>query len=78
MLNKAKLAYNSIAAWLDDKAPAPGALAAVPGLDEKLRLQHAAAQALRQRRHEQGALTLESLEAHVVFDGEALSRPGAR
>jgi len=73
VLNKAKLAYNSIAAWLDDKAPAPAALAAVSGLDENLRLQHRAAQALRQRRHEQGALTLESLGAHVVFDGEALS-----
>jgi VacB/RNase II family 3'-5' exoribonuclease len=73
VLNKAKLAYNSVAAWLDDKAPAPAALASVPGLDENLRLQHRAAQSLRQRRHEQGALTLESSGAHVVFAGEALS-----
>jgi exoribonuclease-2 len=72
VLNKAKLAYNSVAAWLDG-APAPAALAAVPGLDENLRLQHEVAQALRQRRHEQGALTLESTGAHVVFDGETLS-----
>ena len=73
VLNKAKLAYNSVDAWLDGRGPAPGALAAVPGLDENLRLQHRTAQALRQRRHEQGALTLESTSAHVVFDGEELS-----
>jgi hypothetical protein len=30
--NRAKLAYNSIAAWLDGVAPAPGPLAAVAGL----------------------------------------------
>jgi exoribonuclease-2 len=73
VLNKAKLAYNSVAAWLDGAAPAPEALAAVPGLEENLLLQHQAAQALRQRRHEQGALTLESTGARVVFDGEKLS-----
>ena len=73
VLNKAKLAYNSLAAWLDEKTPAPEALAAVAGLDENIRLQHQAAQVLRQRRHEQGALTLESTSAHVVFDGDQLS-----
>jgi VacB/RNase II family 3'-5' exoribonuclease len=73
VLNKAKLAYNSVAAWLDDQAAAPPAMTAIPGLDENVRLQHQAAQALRQRRHEQGALTLESQGAHVVFDGEVLS-----
>jgi len=73
VLNRAKLAYNSIAAWLDGNAPAPPALTAVPGLDANIRLQHQAAQALRERRHEQGALTLESQGAHVVFDGDVLS-----
>ena len=72
VLNKAKLAYNSVAAWLDGGS-VPEALAAVPGLDENVRLQHRAAQALRQRRHEQGALTLESTSARVVFDGDTLS-----
>ena len=73
VLNKAKLAYNAVAAWLDGIAPAPGALAEVPDLEENLRLQHQVAQALRQRRHEQGALTLESTGARVVFEGESLS-----
>lgn len=73
VLNKAKLAYNSLAAWLDDRGPAPEALAAVPRLADTIRLQHQAAQALRKRRHDQGALTLESTSAHVVFDGDELS-----
>ena len=43
------------------------------GLDANLRLQDRAAQALRERRHEQGALSLESSGAQVVFDGETLA-----
>ena len=34
VLNRAKLAYNSVAAWLDGTAPPPAPLAAVRGLDE--------------------------------------------
>ena len=41
--NRAKLAYNSVAAWLEGGA-APAAVVAVPGLDENLRLQDRAAQ----------------------------------
>ena len=65
--NRAKLAYNGVAAWLDG-GPAPARLAAVPGLDEQLRMQHAAAQRLKQRRHEHGALGLETIEPRAVFD----------
>lgn len=72
VLNRAKLAYNSVAAWLDGAAPMPAPLAAVPGLDEQLRLQDRVAQAMKQLRHERGALTLETSEARPVFDGEAL------
>ena len=39
VLNRAKLAYNGVAAWLEGTAPAPPKLAAVPGLDEQLRIQ---------------------------------------
>ena len=45
--NHAKLAYNSVAAWLEGERPAPPTLAAVPGLDEQLRLQDRVAQAMR-------------------------------
>ena len=37
--NHAKLAYNSVAAWLEGNAAAPAAVAAVPGLEEQLRRQ---------------------------------------
>ena len=71
--NHAKLAYNGTAAWLDGTAPAPLRLASVPELDEQLRIQDRAAQALRMVRHTHGALRLETLEVRAVFDDGALS-----
>lgn len=65
--NRAKLAYNSVAAWLDGTAPAPAPIAKVPGLDENLRLQDRVAHTMRLRRHQHGALTLETIEARPVF-----------
>jgi exoribonuclease-2 len=73
VLNRAKLAYNSVAAWLDGTAPAPPPLAAVAGLDQQLRTQDKVAQAMKGLRHQHGALSLDTLEARVVFDGEALA-----
>jgi VacB/RNase II family 3'-5' exoribonuclease len=66
--NQAKLAYNSVAAWLEGKGPLPAA-AAVPGLAENLRLQDRVAQQLRALRHEHGALNLQTLETRPVFAG---------
>ena len=71
--NRAKLAYNAVAAWLEGTAPAPARLAAVPGLDEQLRIQDRAAQALRRVRHARGALRLETLEVRAVFEDGALA-----
>ena len=73
VLNRAKLAYSSVAAWLEGTAPAPPKLAAIPGLAEHLRIQDRAAQALRQVRHAHGALRLETLEVRAVFDDGALA-----
>ena len=73
VLSRAKLAYNGVAAWLERTSPAPPELAAVPGLDEQLRIQDRAAQALRRVRHAHGALQLETLEVRAVFDDGALS-----
>jgi len=70
--NHAKLAYNHVAAWLDGTADAPAALVAVRGLDENLRLQDRAAQRMKNLRHTQGALSLETIEAKPVFDGDQL------
>src|SRR5215468_4826927 len=63
VINHAKLAYNSVAAWLDGTAPAPTRVTTVAGLDEQLRMQDHAAQALKAFRHQRGALSLETLEA---------------
>lgn len=70
--NQAKLTYNSVAAWLEGNGPLPPALAAVPGLVENLRLQDRTAQQMKTLRHEHGALTLETIEAHLVFDDGTL------
>jgi VacB/RNase II family 3'-5' exoribonuclease len=71
--NRAKLAYNSVAAWLDGNAAAPARVAAVPGMEQQLRIQDKAAQAMRRLRREHGALTLETIEARAVFDGGTLT-----
>ena len=71
--NRAKLAYDSVAAWLAGQSPAPPRVAAVSGMDQQLRVQDQVAQALRQVRHAQGALGLDSIEPRAVFEGELLS-----
>ena len=71
--NQAKLAYHGVGAWLAGEGRAPPRLAAVAGLDQQLRIQDRTAQALRAVRHAHGALTLETIEALPVFDGEVLS-----
>ena len=71
--NQAKLAYASVGAWLDGAGEMPTAVGAVPGLADNLRRQDAAAQRLKTRRHEQGALELETVEARAQFDGDAVS-----
>jgi VacB/RNase II family 3'-5' exoribonuclease len=73
VVNRAKLAYNGVAAWLDGAASAPAPIAKVAGLDDNLRLQDRVAQAMRLRRHQNGALTLETIEPRPVFQGESLT-----
>ena len=70
--NQAKLAYKSVAAWLEEKGAAPEALAAVPGLAENLRLQDRVAQSMKNYRQLQGSLSLETIEAKAVFDGDQI------
>lgn len=71
--NQAKLAYGAVGAWLEGAAPMPDAVKAVEGLDAQLRLQDRVARRLKVRRHQEGALSLETLEPKAVFDGERLS-----
>ena len=76
--NKAKLAYNSVGAWLAGDGPLPPAAAAVPGMDEQLRIQDGATQALDTVRAEHGALGFQTIEAESVFDGDTLKEVRAR
>jgi len=73
VVNRAKLAYNSVAAWLDGKGPMPPPVAAVKGMDEQLRMQDRVAQQLKRVRKAQGALGLTTLEAQAVYEGGALA-----
>ena len=73
VVNRAKLAYNAVAAWLEGTSEAPAKVAAVDGLAENLRLQDRVAQALRQRRHDNGALELQTLEPRAQFQGDTVS-----
>ena len=70
--NRAKLAYNSVAGWLEGSGPTPQGISTVSGLDENLRLQDRVAQKLKALRHQHGALDLETIQARPVFDGEEL------
>jgi VacB/RNase II family 3'-5' exoribonuclease len=70
--NHAKLAYNSVAAWLEGNGVMPEAITAAHALDENLRTQDRAAQSMKNFRHVHGALSLETIEAKPIFDGDQI------
>jgi len=70
--NHAKLAYNGVAAWLEKNGVIPEAIVAVQGLAENLQLQDRVAQSMKNFRHIHGALSLETIEAKPVFDGDQI------
>jgi exoribonuclease-2 len=71
--NHAKLTYHGVAAWLEGKGPVPEQVAALPGLDQQIRIQDEVAQGLKNLRVDCGALQLETIEARPVFKGDTLS-----
>lgn len=69
--NYAKLAYNSVGAWLEGRGPVPAAIAAVPGMEAQIQLQLETSRHLRALRKQQGALTFGTIEAApLVQNGE--------
>jgi exoribonuclease-2 len=66
--NKAKLTYNAVGAWLEGRADMPPQVAAVEGLAEQLSVQDEVAQRLCERRHERGALVLDTVESRAVLE----------
>jgi len=70
--NFAKLAYPSVGAWLAGDGPLPPAAAAVPGIDDQLRIQDRVAQALNGVRRSHGALEFAGDDIEHLFEGDAL------
>ena len=68
--NKAKLAYDAVAAWIDGHGPLPEAADRVPGMDEQIRTQDSVAQQLRARRREHGSLEFETFQPRAEFQGD--------
>jgi len=65
--NHAQLTYNGVGAWLEGTGPAPAKVAASAELTAQLRLQDEAASALRESRHQLGALSFDRIEPQPVF-----------
>jgi exoribonuclease II len=70
--NRAKLAYRSVAAWLQGTGPAPSRVGAMAGLEEQLRLQDTIAQALKRSRQSKGALEFDTAESRAVHQAGVL------
>ena len=68
--NKAQLAYRAVGAWLEGTAAAPPKVAASSDLQAQLKLQDEAAQALRKRRYEQGALDIDTQEIRGIVSND--------
>ncbi|MGI8546042.1 MAG: RNB domain-containing ribonuclease [Gemmatimonadaceae bacterium] len=66
--NHAKLAYNSVGAWLDGHGDLPAS--ATPEIQDQLHLQDSVAHLLRALRARAGALDLETIEAQPVVHAD--------
>jgi exoribonuclease-2 len=72
VVNRAKLAYNSVAAWIEKTGAMPKEVAAIKGLAENILLQCRTTEKLRERRHMRGALSLQTIQARPVYVGDVL------
>jgi exoribonuclease-2 len=80
VLNRAKLTYDAVSAWLAGEAPPPAQVAQAPAVEEQVRLHDTLAGQLRQWRHRRGALNVNTVSARPVFqDGRLVDlRPDER
>jgi exoribonuclease-2 len=72
--NKAQLTYNAVAAWLEQEhgAEIPQKILGNSDLQNQLKIQDSAAQLLRGRRHEAGALTFHTTELQPIVSSEGV------
>ncbi len=66
--NYAKLAYNSVSAWLDGNGQIPDEISAVNKLDENIKQQYLISQKLKAYRRKNGALDFETIKARPNFE----------
>jgi len=71
--NQARLSYKSVAGWLEGKGKMPEVIGTVSGLDENIKLQYQLAAKLKQQRHLQGALNLDTVKAKPIFEGDEIT-----
>jgi len=67
--NKAKLVYEEVGSWIENKGRVPEMIGKIPGLKDQILLQYKASLRLRKFRMESGALDLETPEARPVMRG---------
>jgi exoribonuclease-2 len=65
--NRAQLSYDAVGAWIEGRGAVPAKIARSADLQQQLRLQDGVAQALRNQRHQHGALDIETAEVRPVF-----------
>lgn len=63
LINRAKLSYEEIGAWLDETATIPESVSRIAGMEAQIRLQFETAQRLHEFRKQKGALEFETVEA---------------
>lgn len=82
--NHAKLSYEEIGVWLDEKGETPMSVAGVPDLEAQILLQQETARRLHKFRKQKGALEFETIESNPIIENgritglKAEKRNGAR
>lgn len=71
--NHAKLAYNSVAAWLEDDGDIPEPIRAVAGLEANIRLQCEVSENLKAMRHKNGSLSFHTIKTRARFENEKVT-----
>jgi exoribonuclease-2 len=70
--NRAKLSYEEIGAWLDEKGEVPESVSQIEGMEAQIRLQYETAMRLHNFRKQKGALEFETIEAKVVINADEI------
>src|SRR5512146_2576181 len=68
--NKAQLAYSAVGGWLEGHGGPPERIANSPEVQQQIKLQDRAGQALKSERYRHGALNIETTELQPVFHGD--------